>query len=474
MNDLIKNFKRKMMDLNNILFKSILGVLLFDAIAGDIIGLCSFDKNNSALFNDNKFLVYFAIIDTAFLFAYAIFKIVKTLKIVFNEKRIAKEEAEKKRKEEEAQRELERKRRLEEERKQKEEKERISAVEEEIEKIKANYTFRFNLPEIEDTVINNDKSTDTVPDVKRAVLHYKKKSSEDVDKCNELTKQINDILNKELSPDEKLAYLQKELTNLDRIKKERNDLISRLRTRKIELIDENSATIDLDVAFIELKQSKVCNTGYLYLDKLLSKKRPKELNFFSYKYKPIVFFSNSFFYCVFSNTILVFDESGYFVNSLGTWALNMKISRITESVTISNNSEYGREFSAEDSKLISKGATYSHWLYSCKDGSPDLRYSGNQLIESRTDEYEYGKLSFRLKNEIISCRFSSEKAINAFEKVAPIFSGSRKNKQDNSYRLFDLIKTVSENEESKKYIDEISSKSKHKKVENAYCRIIGE
>ncbi len=77
----------------------------------------------------------------------------------------------------------------------------------------------------------------------------------------------------------------------------------------------------------------------------------------------------------------------------------------------------------DDTKIITKDIPHNTWLHTCRDGSPDLRYSYNPMHTYYTQQEYYIECSFdldicgcKLKYEISSfdnCE-ALEKAINAY------------------------------------------------------------
>ena len=213
--------------------------------------------------------------------------------------------------------------------------------------------------------------------------------------------------------------------------------------------------------------SKVCSFDTIDITDLICKDTPKELEFFSYPHKPLVLNYNTRKYCIFSKIIIVFNQSGKFIAAIPAQQIKLHLSTKIEEVYISNDKEQKRKYSANDSKLIKKGQTYSYWLHTCKDGSPDLRYRDNPRFSSRTDKYEYGEVVFYLSNSPITYRFSSQDAVKSFVKIAPLYAGESM-KLDNTDNLLSLIKSVSDTND----IDEIIKRYKTSNKKTFYCKLV--
>lgn len=461
----------KRQKLNGILLKAIIGILLADAVIGSVLGIVALISGNKALFEEHKYLIIYAVI------ADVVFWIIASIKISKRmiEKKQAKEQArieeeerlERERQEKLEQERIEREKRLEEQRKIEAENSRIEGVNAEIKRISSKYKTTKKISVADNNMVNGGNLAGAIREVREAVQLYKDHTLADSLKYNSINKQIDDILSVKKAPDEKLAYLKEKSDTLKQLKEERDKILKRINTRKIDILNESSATVDIDTAFRMLLLSKVCSFDTIDITDLICKDTPKELEIFSYPHKPLVFNYNTRKYCIFSKIIIVFNQSGKFIAAIPAQQIKLHLSTKIEEVYISNDKEQKRKYSANDSKLIKKGQTYSYWLHTCKDGSPDLRYRDNPRFSSRTDKYEYGEVVFSLSNTPITYRFSSQDAVKSFDKIAPLYSGES-TKSDNTNNLLSLIKSISPTNE----IDDIIKKYKASSEKTYYCKLV--
>ena len=461
----------KRQKLNGILLKAIIGILLADAVIGSVIGLVALISGNKALFEEHKYLIIYAVI------ADVVFWI--TASIIISKRMIARKQAKEKARIEEEERlererqekleqeRIEREKRLEEQRKIEAEKARIDGVNAEIKRISSKYKTAKKISVPDNNMVNGGNIAGAIREVKEVVQLYKDHTLADSQKYNSINKQIDNILSVKKNPDEKLAYLKEKTDVLKQLKGERDKVLVRINTRKIEILNESSATVDIDTAFRMLLLSKVCSFDTIDITDLICKDTPKELEFFSYPHKPLVLNYNTRKYCIFSKIIIVFNQSGKFIAAIPAQQIKLHLSTKIEEVYISNDKEQKRKYSANDSKLIKKGQTYSYWLHTCKDGSPDLRYRDNPRFSSRTDKYEYGEVVFYLSNSPITYRFSSQDAVKSFVKIAPLYAGESM-KLDNTDNLLSLIKSVSDTND----IDEIIKRYKTSNKKTFYCKLV--
>ncbi len=463
--------KDKQQKINGILTKAIIGILLADAVVGSVIGLVALISGNKALFEEHNYLIIYAVI------ADIVFWI--TASIIISKRMVAKREAKEQARIEEEERleserqkkieqeRIEREKHLEEQRKIEAEKERIDGVNSEIKRISSKYKTTKKITAADNNMVSGGSIAGAIKDVRETVQLYKDHTFADCIKYNSINKQIDDILSIKKDPDEKLAYLKEKSDVLKQLKGERDRILKRINTRKIEILNETSVTVDIDTAFRMLLLSKVCSFDTIDITDLICKDSPKELAFFSYPHKPLVLYYNKKKYCIFSSIILVFNQTGDYIAAIPAQQLKLHLRTKTEEVYVSNEKEHERKYSANDSKLIKKGQTHSFWLHTRKDGSPDLRYRDNPRFSSRTDKYEYGEVEFSLSNSPITYRFSSQDAVKSFVKIAPLYAG-KSTKFDNTDNLLSLIKSVSDTNE----VDEIMKEYKASSKKSVYCKLV--
>ena len=214
---------------------------------------------------------------------------------------------------------------------------------------------------------------------------------------------------------EKADYLTSKLPEIESLKNESNELIEKISKIKIEILNEDGGLLlFLKSAFSSLLHSKKCTLNSLNINDVISKNTPNDLALFKFKYAPPVLFVNEFYYCLFSNVILVFDKNGIFSTAVDPTALSVTLNKQTERVLVSNGSTVRQEFTDTDSKLIQQGDTRTTWTYTRNDGFPDRRYSYNPQIEYRSDDYEYGIIVFSVANSSLTMKVSSKTAITKF------------------------------------------------------------
>ena len=164
---------------------------------------------------------------------------------------------------------------------------------------------------------------------------------------------------------------------------------------------------------------------------------------FKYENEPLILFWEQYYFCLFSNVILVFDEMGIFATAIDPSALRVMVKRETTSVTVTNGTALSNQYISDDSKCISQGTTRSTWLYTRQDGFPDRRYSDNPRIEYRIDTYEYVVIEFVIADKKVSFSASSGVVGDAFEKATPKYSRKCNNRHDPIPEFLMLVKKLS-------------------------------
>ena len=252
-------------------------------------------------------------------------------------------------------------------------------------------------------------------DVVVSVRQYKRNISDLIGRYRKIGSCISGVM--ECSGIESLEhqfeYLRMNESKLSQLKCESDQIYRDIISRKVQLLNEDTYVLNvLHKAFDLLKASKKCISDKMNISDFIVDKKPEELGIFSYQCDPIVLCVNSVYFCLFSRVILVFDANGRFSTALDPTAISISVTRRTDSVYISGstNSIY-HKYIDTDSKKVQEGQTTSHWLYSNKDGSPDLRRSHNPLIQSRTDVYEYGVVTISVAGTSIAFTVSSQAAI---------------------------------------------------------------
>ncbi len=371
------------------------------------------------------------------------------------------------------QRQIAEEQRLEQERKD-DERRRIAETTQKVEVLKRKYDlkiFKANATAVSfniDTAFVNKEIILTVKD-------YKERMATTYEQYATVAKKIKQILdcNGYTSVDAKYLYLSNSEETLKQLKEEGERCLSHLSSCKIELLNEDIVLLaELKQAFQHLINSKKCNakTANTNIKKFVVFKEPNELALFRYKSKPVTLFFEQHYFCLFSTVILVFDESGVFSTAIDPSALKILIKKETVSVNVSNGNTEANEYIAEDSKRVSQGVTNTTWLYTCRDGSPDLRYSYNPRLEYRTDTYEYVNVEFVISNKKISFSASSSIVADTFKKVAPKYAKKMNHRHNPIPDLLILVKDLSC--EEKTQIDNIIQIYSDKAdTDNYFCKL---
>lgn len=249
------------------------------------------------------------------------------------------------------------------------------------------------------------------------VKEYKDSISTLLQQSSKVNKKLMAILscNGYITEIDKFDYLSSNLTEIESLKNESDKLCESISKNKIELLNEDGdLLLFLKTAFASLLQSKKCSSDNVNVRNFLCEKTPNDLSLFQFKYAPPVLLVNDFFFCLFTNVVLVFDKNGIFSTAIDPTAISVTLDKLTEHVLISNGSVVRQEFTDVDSKLIQQGITRTTWTYTRNDGLPDRRYSYNPRIEYRSDDYEYGIIGLSIINFTISFKVSSKTAFTRF------------------------------------------------------------
>ena len=192
---------------------------------------------------------------------------------------------------------------------------------------------------------------------------------------------------------------------------------------------------------------------------------------FKYEDKPIILLWGQYYLCLFSSVILVFDKTGVFATAIDPSALRVKVKRMTTSIMFTNGIAGWNQYTADDSKCISRGTTSSTWLHTCRDGSPDLRYNYNPRIEYRTDTYEYVIVEFIIANKKVSFSVSSGAVGDAFGKAIHSYS-RRCNKRHNPIPEFLMLVKSLSNEDDAQIDSIIQTCNARTDANNCFCKIV--
>lgn len=307
-----------------------------------------------------------------------------------------------------------------------------------------------------------------------AVKSYKEKMDLIYEKHASVTRQIRRITSCTgcCTIDDKYSHLSENMDKLKQLKGESEECIAQLSCFKIELLNDNRDLLfGMKRAFLQLLNSKKCLSESGNIKDFITSRKPYELMLFKFDNEPIILLFESFYFCLFSNVILVFDSKGVFSTAIDPSALNIVIKRETTLVTVRNGNAETNQYVAEDSKCISQGITRSTWLHTRVNGSPDLRYSYNPRLEYRTDTYEYAVIKFVIVDKSISFSVSSNVVSDSFETITPQYTRKCNNRHNPIPELLQLMKLLSGDENAQ--IESIVKASETRiHASNYFCKLI--
>ena len=233
-------------------------------------------------------------------------------------------------------------------------------------------------------------------------------------KIEELQNKVKVILNCSASSNEgKLKILESKLHDLDQIKESADRLYFEGRNKSIHLTYfDPIALTNLRKAILALQNSKKCISisGSSTKDFFITKE-PKEHSYFHSSTAPVVLnFGDVKAYC-YSKIILLFDGD-YFVGAINPDGLKIAVTQKEVRARYNaDRKEYNdNKVLAEDSFVVQKGYDRTTWLHTCKDGSPDLRYSYNPAMHYRDDVVRHGVVAFSIGEYKAEFAFSSHQA----------------------------------------------------------------
>lgn len=306
------------------------------------------------------------------------------------------------------------------------------------------------------------------------VNSYKERMAAIYDRYSLITNEIKRILACTgcISVDDKYSHLTENEDKLMQLKEEGDSCLSHLSSCKIEMLnDDRNLLFETKLAFRYLQNSKKCQSESMPIEEFITPDKPNDLMLFRFENEPIILFWEQFYFCLFSNVILVFDKVGAFSTAIDPSALSVMIKREKTSVTVSNGNVASNQYIADDSKCVSQGITRSTWLHTCRDGSPDLRYSYNPRLEYRTDTYEYVVVEFIIADKKVSFSASSGAVGDAFEKAAPNYSRKCNNLHNPIPEFLKLLKKLS-GEDNAQIDSIIQVCNARTDANNYFCKLI--
>lgn len=329
---------------------------------------------------------------------------------------------------------------------------RVASVEREVSRLKEKY-MPANLISVQPPIPFKAKSELLNREVIDSVYRFKNKLKKINSKCDDVDKRIKYILSCSgcASSDEQFAYLQRHDDELKQLSLHSQNLHKEIDSRKLQLLHEDKNKLfSLKKASLALLSSKKCISTNADVSTIFTEKTPLDLSIFQYESEPITMFIDSFFVCMFTNVILVFDCNGVFSSALDPTALQVVVDRKRTKYSYDKNID-------TDSQAITYTEKRTRWLYACKDGSPDLRYNGNRQIEYpvEVNGYEYGNISIKIANSSISFTVSSSKALELYDAIPSIYCHACNTKHNPIPSLLNMLGTVSDDKSSVDYISDI-------------------
>lgn len=260
-----------------------------------------------------------------------------------------------------------------------------------------------------------------------------------------------------------LALKQKELDSLEQeivdLKAERNgkevqisQITKQIDELKFNVFDEpNEAFKKLKEAFEKVKKScKISGTPNLVNSAISIAQRDKDLRYIRYKTVPYGLLLENYRFYFFPNGIWVFEDDAKLVGVYKPKALQGSF-ETKETIKQSYYSSYSRKPDVyDDTKIITKDIPHHTWLHTCRDGSPDLRYSHNPRRTYYTQQEYYVECSFDLN--ICGCKLKY--AISSFDNCeilerAIINYASIKENKDMIPILLDLLNRCTDGQDIK-------------------------
>lgn len=224
---------------------------------------------------------------------------------------------------------------------------------------------------------------------------------------------------------------------------------------KFNLFDEsNSAFETLKAAFEKVKKScKVSGVPNLVDSSISNNQREVDFKYVNYKTPPYGLLLDNYRFYFFPTGIWVFEGDARLVGVYKPKALQGSF----ETKETMKQSYYRNMEIYDDTKVITKDIPHHTWLHTCKDGSPDLRYSYNPMSTYYTKQEYYVECSFDL--DICGCKLKY--AISSFdncemlEKAIKKYAKIKENK-DVIPILLDLLSRCSDNQDIKSIREKVA------------------
>lgn len=196
-------------------------------------------------------------------------------------------------------------------------------------------------------------------------------------------------------------------------------------------------------------------------------------SFFEFQSPPVMLRFNNYYLYLMTNLILVFggqgEEKRTFIQAVspGELKYSLELRCHKDEILVDGSTSYP-QYTNSDSRKEGPLRNGSHWLHQCRDGSPDLRYSYNPLIQYGVYDFYYGVLKLSFAEEEFEYCFSS---YEAYQKLKVALKNYCNNKNttlpDPIPRLLNLIEEVSDDKEAATRL----SSNYSRKTANKYCTI---
>lgn len=290
----------------------------------------------------------------------------------------------------------------------------------------------------------------------------------------ELQNKAKSILNCTASSNEnKLKILEPKIHELEQIKENADRLYFEGRNKSIHLTYFDSiALTNLRKAILALQNSKKCiSISGSSTKEFFISKEPKEHSYFHSSTAPVVLnFGDVKAYC-YPKIILLFDGD-YFIGATNPDGLKIVVTQKEVRARYNaDRKEYNdNKILAEDSFVVQKGYDRTTWLHTCKDGSPDLRYSYNPAMHYRDDVVRHGVVVFSIGEYKAEFAFSSYQAFEDLVLAQRTYCSNNPAVTDPIPMLLELLDSLDANHQ---IIKDIKNKqSIHGEKTLPVCRII--
>ena len=246
--------------------------------------------------------------------------------------------------------------------------------------------------------------------------------------------------------DERYDYLTAHEDRLSHLGDEINSCLKQIESHKIELLNED---IDLmramNCAFYLLRRTETITAR-----SLITHSEPLDLMLFKYEKQPVTLFFKGFYFSLFSNVILVFDEHGVFSTAVDPSALQINVER--KDVLVERNGT-----------PVSVGNGYFR---------PE---KGTAKNNDRNDTYEKLVIEFTVANAQSSLEAILDYGVgDSFERIGELYTRKCNGRHTSIPKLLMLMKKLSgdESDENKQIDEIIKICNARPDTNNYFCRLI--